>query len=71
MRENIVNAQHLHADAVFNEASELPPHRLALLRRFFQDYKILEQKADEADEFQPAAVALPITVDVLERYRSA
>ena len=26
----------------FREATELPPHRLNLLRRFFQDYKTLE-----------------------------
>src|SRR5215472_11850693 len=24
----------------FKEASELPPHKLAMIRRFFQDYKI-------------------------------
>ena len=28
----------------FHEASELPPHRLIMVRRFFQDYKQLEQK---------------------------
>lgn len=52
----------------FNEASELPPHRLALLRRFFQDYKMLEGKAVEVDEFQPAGAALPIIDEALERY---
>lgn len=53
---------------VFQEASELPPHRLALLRRFFQDYKMLEGKAVEVDEFQPSTAALPIIEDSLERY---
>src|ERR1043166_913986 len=28
----------------FLEAAELPPHRLMMLRRFFQDYKLLEGK---------------------------
>ncbi len=54
----------------FHEASELPPHRLALLRRFFQDYKTLEGKAVEVDEFQPAKTAHPIIEDALERYSS-
>lgn len=52
----------------FHEASELPPHRLAMLRRFFQDYKMLEGKDVEVDEFQPAAATLPIIQDALERY---
>jgi inorganic pyrophosphatase len=52
----------------FREAGELPPHRLALLRRFFQDYKTLEGKAVEVDEFQPAQTAHPIIEDALERY---
>jgi inorganic pyrophosphatase len=52
----------------FREANELPPHRLAMLRRFFQDYKLLEGKAVEVDEFQPSAAALPIIEDALERY---
>src|SRR6266404_8314244 len=29
----------------FNEAGELPAHRMSMLRRFFQDYKTLEGKA--------------------------
>jgi inorganic pyrophosphatase len=52
----------------FDEAKELPAHRLSMLRRFFQDYKQLEGKAVEVDEFQPAACALPVIEDALERY---
>ncbi len=52
----------------FREASELPAHRLTMLRRFFQDYKQLEGKSVEVDEFQPAEVALPIIEEALQRY---
>jgi inorganic pyrophosphatase len=52
----------------FREARELPPHRLTMLRRFFQDYKQLEGKSVEVDEFQPAALAMPVIEDALERY---
>lgn len=52
----------------FDEADELPPHRLAILQRFFQDYKSLEGKAVEVENFQPAATALPIIEEALERY---
>ncbi len=51
-----------------HEASELPAHRLALVRRFFQDYKKLEGKAVEVDEVEPAAAALPVIEQALERY---
>src|SRR3984885_6045249 len=52
----------------FREASELPPHRLMMLRRFFQDYKLLEGKSVEVDEIQSSDVALPIIEDSLQRY---
>ncbi len=52
----------------FHEANELPPHRLMMLRRFFQDYKYLEGKAVEVDEIQPAEHALPVIEDALHRY---
>lgn len=52
----------------FQEAVQLPPHRLHLLRRFFQDYKTLEGKLVEVDEFQPSAAALPVIEQALDRY---
>ena len=52
----------------FREAAEMPPHRLTMLRRFFQDYKQLEGKAVEVDEIQPAKTAFPIIEDALARY---
>lgn len=52
----------------FQEASELPPHRLNMLRRFFQDYKTLEGKAVEVDELTPTSFAYPVIEDSLERY---
>src|SRR4029077_8712109 len=54
--------------AGFKEANELPGHRLSMLRRFFQDYKTLEGKAVDVDEFQPAAASFPIIEDALARY---
>ncbi len=52
----------------FREANELPPHRLTMLRRFFQDYKTLEEKTVAVEEFQPAATAMPVIEDALRRY---
>ena len=54
----------------FHDARDLPQHRLAMLRRFFQDYKQLEGKTVEVDEFQPADQALPVIEEALERYSS-
>jgi inorganic pyrophosphatase len=52
----------------YHEATEMPPHRLAQLKRFFLDYKTLEGKAVEVDEIQPAAAAFPVIEDSLARY---
>jgi inorganic pyrophosphatase len=52
----------------FHEASELPPHRLTMLRRFFEDYKKLEGKTVEVEDFLPAAAAMPVIEDALARY---
>ena len=52
----------------YKEAAEMPQHRLNMLRRFFQDYKMLEEKAVEVDAIQPAEQAHPIIEDALHRY---
>ena len=52
----------------YHEATELPPHKLQQLRRFFLDYKTLEGKQVEVDEIQPAAAAYPVIEDALSRY---
>jgi inorganic pyrophosphatase len=54
--------------AGFKEAEELPAHRLTMLRRFFQDYKTLEGKTVDVDEFQSAGAAMPVIEDALVRY---
>jgi len=51
-----------------NTASELPAHRLAMLRRFFQDYKLLEGKTVEVDEMQQAEASESVINDSLTRY---
>lgn len=59
------------ADPEYNshhEASELPPHRLIMVRRFFQDYKQLEGKVVEVDDILSAAAAYPIITDALAQY---
>lgn len=54
----------------YTEAEELPPHRLNMLRRFFQDYKQLEGKQVEVNTIQPAESSLSIIEDSLEAYSS-
>lgn len=59
------------ADPEFNayfEAAELPPHKMLMVRRFFQDYKLLEGKAVEVDDILPAASAYPVIEQALAAY---
>jgi inorganic pyrophosphatase len=52
----------------YTDAQEMPPHRLMMLRRFFQDYKLLEGKAVEVDAVQAAADAFPVIEAALAAY---
>jgi inorganic pyrophosphatase len=52
----------------YREATEMPPHLMNMLRRFFQDYKQLEGKTVAVDEIAEANAAYPIIIDALERY---
>jgi inorganic pyrophosphatase len=50
------------------DCRELPAHRLTMLRRFFQDYKTLEKKAVEVDDFEEASKTFAIIESALEMY---
>src|SRR5580658_1779371 len=52
----------------YHEASELPPHKMAMVRRFFQDYKKLEEKVVEVDKIEPPEMAYPIIEIALTQY---
>jgi inorganic pyrophosphatase len=56
--------------AHYTEASQLPPHVLRELRRFFQDYKVLEGKVSEVDELYDRARAIAVIHEAMAGYRS-
>lgn len=53
----------------YHDAHELPPHKLAVLKRFFEDYKTLEHKRVVVDDILPAVDALPVIERSLAVYR--
>jgi inorganic pyrophosphatase len=52
----------------YREATEIPSHYLLMLRRFFQDYKLLEHKTVEVEDILPSSAAYPVIQSSLERY---
>ena len=52
----------------YKAASEFPPHTFKMLRRFFEDYKTLEEKVVEVDEILPPDRAHAVIEDSLKRY---
>jgi len=52
----------------YREARDLPPHRLLVLKRFFEDYKQLEGKTVQVEEIRPSRAALTIIERALARY---
>jgi inorganic pyrophosphatase len=55
--------------ADFRDKSQLPGHVLRQVRRFFEDYKVLENKQVVVEELLGPADAVTIIADALELYR--
>lgn len=51
-----------------NELSQLPPHTLVELKRFFEDYKKLEQKDVSVEQFMNKETAFRIIQESIARY---
>ena len=55
--------------AVYRDITELAPHRLRELQRFFLDYKVLEGEEVTVEAPLGAAAALPILEEAMALYR--
>lgn len=53
----------------YHDHSELPEHTLREVKRFFQDYKVLENKQVAIDDFMGPDEATRIIREALEHYR--
>lgn len=53
----------------YRDVAELPPHRLAEMRRFFLDYKAPEDKAVDVDEIRGREGAERVSRDAVRLYR--
>jgi inorganic pyrophosphatase len=51
-----------------NDISELPPHTLLQMRRFFEDYKALEHKEVVVNEFMGREVAIRVVKESIDLY---
>ncbi|MBC7851100.1 MAG: inorganic diphosphatase [Chitinophagaceae bacterium] len=49
--------------------SELPPHFINELRNYFEQYKVLENKVVEIDNFQPADIAYNVISEAISFYK--
>lgn len=52
-----------------SDISELPPHTIVEMRRFFEDYKKLEHKEVVVNEFLGRETAVKIVEESMELYR--
>jgi len=53
----------------YHRVDEIPPHKVAIIRRFLQDYKQLEKKTVRVDEIQAAESAWAVVAESLEAYK--
>ncbi|KAK3224152.1 hypothetical protein Dsin_011177 [Dipteronia sinensis] len=54
----------------YSDIKELPPHRLAEIRRFFEDYKKNENKRVDVEDFLPAEAAVEAIKYSMDLYAS-
>lgn len=48
---------------------ELPPHFIAELKNFFEQYKVLENKKVEIEDFQDKPIAIKVLNDAIKLYK--
>lgn len=53
----------------YTSIKELPPHRLAEVKRFFEDYKVLEQKKVVVEDFLGPAQAVDSLNAAIKKYK--
>ena len=53
----------------FTSISDFPKHFIAVLRNYFENYKVLENKVVEIDEFQDKEAAYSIILNDIENYK--
>ncbi|MEM9390870.1 MAG: inorganic diphosphatase [Bacteroidota bacterium] len=62
--ENDMSVNHI------DDVSQLPPHFMRELKNFFEDYKKLENKTVQVEEFQDANIAKQIVNKAIEDYKT-
>ncbi len=53
----------------YHDVHQLPPHKLAVLKRFFEDYKSLEHKRVVVDDILPVEYAYPVIETAITVYQ--
>lgn len=64
----IAVAEHDPSVSQYSDVNDLPEYLIAELKHFFENYKTLEKKKVEVDEFLPKAKAIEIIEDSIKRY---
>ena len=57
------------AFAHYTDKSQLPPHMFLQIRRFFEDYKVLEHKQVNVEDLLGPEAAIAIITDALQMYK--